>query len=97
VQQWRDAGSFSADVQWRTVSTSVKSSQGNYPPSSWLTKVKWTAPVLADSTDLTAANAYGLTSFPYFVMVGADGTVKARATGELTLADVQTLVAAAKA
>jgi hypothetical protein len=53
--------------------------------------------VLADSTDLTAANAYGLTSFPYFVMVGADGTVKARATGELTLADVQTLVAAAKA
>ena len=96
VQKWRDEGSIPSDVEIRTVSTSVKSTQGNYPPSSWLAKVKWTAPVLVDSPENFAAQAYGLQSFPYFVAVGADGKVKMRATGELSQADFTTVLKAAK-
>lgn len=96
VQQWRNAGN-GAGVEWRTVSTAVNANNGNYPPSSWLEAQKWQAPVLRDNADQSAGKAYGLTSFPYFVVVGADGTVKARATGELTTDQLATLVARATA
>jgi thiol-disulfide isomerase/thioredoxin len=93
--QWRTDGSLSTAVDWTTVSTSVAPSGPNYPPSAWLDRVGWTAPVLADSTDATAGQAWGLQSFPYLVAVRADGTVAARGVGELTLDQVRTLVAAA--
>ena len=38
---------------------------------------------MADSRDGTAAKAYGLTAYPYFVLVNADGTVAGRGSGEL--------------
>jgi thiol-disulfide isomerase/thioredoxin len=95
LQQWRTDGSVSTAVDWATVSTSVEPSGPNYPPSAWLDRVGWTAPVLADSTDATAGQAWGLQSFPYLVAVRADGTVAARGVGELTLDQVRTLVAAA--
>src|SRR6266568_1164039 len=47
-------------VDLYTVSTAVNQPRGNYPPSAWLEKVGWTAPVLADSDDGKAANAFGL-------------------------------------
>ena len=97
VQKWRTDGSLSADVDWVTVSTSVSSSADNYPPSAWLAREGWSAPVLADSEDFSTARAYGLQSFPYFVALKADGTVAARAIGELAVAQVRTLVAAASA
>jgi thiol-disulfide isomerase/thioredoxin len=95
LQQWRSDGSLPAGVNWATVSTSVEPAGPNYPPSAWLAKVGWTAPVLADSADSQAAQAWGLSSFPYLVAVRADGTVAARGIGELTLDQVRTLVAAA--
>ncbi len=95
LQQWRTDGSLPAGVDWATVSTSVDAGAPNYPPSAWLSRVGWTAPVLADSVDTTAGQAWGLQSFPYLVAVRADGTVAARGVGELTLDEVRTLVAAA--
>lgn len=97
IQKWRDSGSLPSGVELLTVSTSVRSNQANYPPSKWLAKEKWTAPVMVDTPENFAAQAYGLQSFPYFVAVGVDGKVKMRATGELSLADVTTLMNAAKA
>jgi len=67
-----------------TVSTAVDSKRPNYPPSSWLTKEKWNAPTLADSEDGKAAEAFGLSAFPYFVAVDGAGKVVARTTGEIT-------------
>jgi thioredoxin-related protein len=40
-------------------------------------------PVLADSSSDQAAAAFGLSSFPYFVFVNADGTVSSRVSGEI--------------
>ena len=69
-----------------TVSTAVNQPRGNYPPSAWLQREGWTAPVLADSDDGKAADAFGLTAFPYFVAVDGSGKVVARTTGEITTA-----------
>lgn len=40
-------------------------------------------PTLADSDDGKAADAYGLSAFPYFVAVDGSGKVVARTTGEI--------------
>ena len=70
-----------------TVSTAVNQPRGNYPPSAWLQREGWTAPVLADSDDGKAANAFGLPGFPYFVAVDASGKVVARTSGEISTDD----------
>jgi cytochrome c biogenesis protein CcmG/thiol:disulfide interchange protein DsbE len=65
------------------ISTGVSPDQPNYPPSTWLRRERWTAPVLADSSEGAAADAFGLASFPYFVAVDGAGKVVARTSGEL--------------
>jgi cytochrome c biogenesis protein CcmG, thiol:disulfide interchange protein DsbE len=71
-------------VDLYTVSTNVTSKRPNYPPSAWLKKVGWMARTLADSENQDAANAFGLTAFPYFVAVDGSGKVVARTSGEIT-------------
>jgi thiol-disulfide isomerase/thioredoxin len=85
VVGWLKDGSVPTGLDVVGVSTGVQPPAPNYPPSAWLTKVGWPAPVLADSTDAQAAQAYGLPAYPYFVLLKGDGTVAARATGELEL------------
>ena len=51
---------------------------------------------MADSKDQAAAAAYGLKSYPYFVLVKADGTVAARASSELPPAELDSLAATVK-
>jgi thiol-disulfide isomerase/thioredoxin len=71
-------------VDLYTVSTDVTSKRPNYPPSAWLKKVGWTAKTLADSEKQGAADAFGLSAFPYFVAVDGSGKVVARTSGEIT-------------
>jgi cytochrome c biogenesis protein CcmG, thiol:disulfide interchange protein DsbE len=82
--QWMASGQKPADLQVSAVSTAYNESPENSPASAWLKGKNWPTPVMADSSDDAAANAYGLTAFPYLVVLGPDGTVKARTTGELT-------------
>jgi thiol-disulfide isomerase/thioredoxin len=82
--QWMASGQKPADLQVTAVSTAYNEAPGNTPASAWLKGKNWPTPVMADSSDNTAANAYGLTAFPYLVVLGPDGTVKGRTTGELT-------------
>lgn len=85
------------DVELVTVSTSVAEDRGNYPPSAWLENAGWPVPVLADSEEQTAAQTYGLSSFPYYVVVDAEGKVVTRTSGELTDPEFDRLVDAAEA
>jgi cytochrome c biogenesis protein CcmG/thiol:disulfide interchange protein DsbE len=66
----------------------------NYPPSSWLEGEDWPFPTMVDSAQSTAAAAYGLTGYPYFLLVDAQGKVVDRAEGELDDSDI---IAAVKA
>ena len=49
-------------------------------------------PTLADSADNEAAQAYGVSGFPFIVVVGEDGTVKGRFSGEMGLDDLDQAV-----
>ena len=82
-----------ADVEMITVSTGVNRAAPNYPPSEWLEREAWPTTVLADDADSSVAQAFGLTSYPYFVFVDADGTVASRYAGEMPLDEFRTAVA----
>jgi cytochrome c biogenesis protein CcmG, thiol:disulfide interchange protein DsbE len=90
--EWRDSGGIPEDLQIIGVSTAASEERPNYPPDEWLEEKGWTWPVLADDAELTAANTYGVTGFPYFVIVDADGNVAARGSGEISLEDLDALV-----
>jgi thiol-disulfide isomerase/thioredoxin len=81
-----EANPLPSNVEMLTVSTSVNPAAPNYPPSDWFAREQWPTPVIADDENNTAAQAYGLDGFPYFVFVNSDNTVSARASGEITLA-----------
>lgn len=79
-----------------TVATDTNPNAPNYPPSTWLSEVGWPLPVMADDGSYTAAKAYGLSAFPYFVAISGQNKVVVRATGELTLPEFNALVQAAR-
>jgi hypothetical protein len=92
VQDWIDRGGLPADIDLISVSTSIDASRPNYPPGDWLAREGWTAPTIVDPQN-TVAQAYGLTAFPFFVFVHADGTVAFRVTGELSINNLEAIVA----
>jgi thiol-disulfide isomerase/thioredoxin len=84
-----------AGVEVQLVATGTNKDLPNYPPSKWLAREKWPfTPVLADDSQSRALTAFGGNSFPFFVFIGADGKVAARASGEL---DPSTIAKAVKA
>jgi thiol-disulfide isomerase/thioredoxin len=92
VQDWVDSGSLPADVELISVSTAIDPARPNYPPDAWLDREGWTIPVITDGSG-AVADAYGLSAFPCWVFVNADGTVAGRLTGELTPEQLDTVVA----
>jgi thiol-disulfide isomerase/thioredoxin len=80
-------------VEVDTVTTNTSKSLPNWPPSKWLKREHWPfKPVLADDSKLRAFFGLGGQAFPYFVLVGSDGKVVARATGELEPAAIAAAV-----
>lgn len=94
---WEAAGGVPAGVQVFGVATSTSASQPNYPPSSWLANEKFPWPVLTDDTSFSAAAAYGLPGFPYFVLLDAEGVVKLRLSGEIPTDDLAAAITGALA
>lgn len=91
-----ERGTFEG-VELSAVATGTSAEAPNYPPSSWLERVGWEAPVLVDTADQTAAKAYGLSSYPYLVFIDPDGTVVGRWAGEMGESDLEAVVEAFKA
>ncbi len=71
-----------AGVSLFAIATNTEKTAANYPPSSWFARENWTNPVLADTADSQAAQAFGLTSFPFIVVVDGEGRVVDRFSGE---------------
>ena len=98
--EWMADGGVPDGLRVVLVSTAVSVGSVNYPPGEWLADRGWTASVLVDEGDGdgapgAAAQAFGASALPYFVVVGADGTVKARVTGERTIEGLAQFVRAA--
>lgn len=79
------------NVEVVTVSSSVREAADNYPPSEWLAPGAWDLPVLVDTVDNQIGTAYGLSAFPFWVVLDPDGVVLGRTAGSLPLETVQGL------
>ena len=90
--EWQASGAIPADLQIIGVSTAVASDRPNYPPSQWLVAKGWPWPVMVDSEAMDAAEAYGVSGYPFFALVGADGKVKVRGSGELEIDQLNQIV-----
>jgi len=69
------------------IATSSDPASPNFPPSEWLAREEFPAlwPVMADSGEKTAATAMGVSGFPFFVLIDADGKVALRISGEVEM------------
>jgi len=92
LSAWMKAGKMPAGVQLTTVATGTSADAPNYPPSAWLAKNDWPSPILADSANSEAANAFGLPGYPYFVLVDGQGKVVARTSGEITTDQLESML-----
>lgn len=95
--QWEEAGAVPEGLNVFGIASGTDSGQPNYPPSAWLEREGFPWPVMADSSDGAASVALGLTGFPYFVLLDADGKVKWRISGEVDTDQLATLISSALA
>jgi cytochrome c biogenesis protein CcmG/thiol:disulfide interchange protein DsbE len=85
-------GGLPDDVRVVAVSTSVRPEEDNYPPSAWFADEQWPTPILLDDADSSLAQAYGLSAFPFWVVVDADGSVVGRVSGAIGASQFDALV-----
>lgn len=92
VQAYQDETGFPPVADLMSVATSYTPARPNWPPSSWLTREGWSFPVLVDDATSTAFTAFGAGAFPYYVLIGSDGTVALRLSGEQDPATLASLM-----
>lgn len=93
--EWLESIAVPEGVEVAAISTAVDQSQGNYPPSEWFEREGYEGILLRDSPDYALAEGYGLRGFPYWVVVGADGSVVNRVSGEINTEIYEMLLAQA--
>lgn len=92
VQDAVEAGEVPEGVRLVAVATGIDASRPNYPPNLWLEGEDWNVPTIVD-TQGEVAQAYGLSGFPYWVVIGAEGEVQARFSGALGADGLRSLLA----
>ena len=92
IAGWLPATTLPEGVDLISVSTGVNRNQNNYPPSAWLAREGWTVPVILDDAANSVADAFGLSAYPYFVFVDAEGRVVVRLTGGLPTATIESII-----
>ena len=92
--QWEKDGKTPTGVDVIAVATGTDPANPNFPPSEWLAREEFPAlwPVIADSADKKAANAFGLSGYPYFVLVDAQGNVFKRLSGEIPMYELTAII-----
>ncbi|MCB1040987.1 MAG: TlpA disulfide reductase family protein [Acidimicrobiales bacterium] len=96
LKAYLDDNPMPDDVELITISTNVAANAVNYPPQEWLEREGWQATTIQDDDKSSIAAKFGLTSFPYFVAVDADGKVVQRTSGEISTDEFEALIAAAQ-
>jgi hypothetical protein len=76
------------------ISTGVRPSDVNYPPSEWIVDMEWPSewPVMADSVESTTFVANGGGGFPYLMIADAEGNVLDRASGTKSAEELATWI-----
>ena len=97
LNDWKHSGAVPAELDVIGVATAAAEGQPNYPPAQWFSNKGWEWPVIVDQEDGAgaaglAAQAFGASGWPYLVIVGADGKVKVRVSGEVEVSELEALV-----
>lgn len=92
IADWLPGATLLQDLEIISVSTGVNPNQNNYPASVWMAREGWTVPVILDDAGYSVADAFGLSAYPYFVFVDADGKVLVRLTGGLATATIESIL-----
>ncbi len=92
IVSWLEESGTPEGLEMMVVATATDANRPNYPPSEWLEEEGLDLPTMADDSRGTAAEAYGLSGYPYFVLLDADNKVIARDTGELSTEELDGLV-----
>lgn len=96
VVDWLDEKGMPEGVDLYAVATATTADAPNYPPSRWLEKEKWPITTLADDDFSSVGRAFGVSGYPFFVAIDAEGKVVARQSGELPVAQLEALIDAAR-
>ncbi len=88
INRIRDASAWPDGLRVVGVSTAVSPQRPNFPPQRWLSEKDWTYEIIADAFDSSrstfiAAEAFGVTGFPFMVLIDESGFVRGRWGGEL--------------
>ena len=92
VVEWLEADPLPEGMEIVAISTAVDAGRDNYPPSAWFEAEGWENVVLVDSDASIIAQNFGLTGFPYWVAVEADGNVAQRVGGAIDQATFLELI-----
>ena len=95
--EWGTSGDVPDGLTVVGVSTAASDQAPNFPPGQWLQDLGWEWPVIADDADQTAAQALGVTGYPFIMFVDAEGALLYRVAAELPIDQVQQLAEAAAA
>jgi cytochrome c biogenesis protein CcmG/thiol:disulfide interchange protein DsbE len=85
--KWNSQGLVPSGLDVIAITTSTDPASPNFPPSEWLAREEFPAlwPVMTDSGEKTAAKAFGVSGFPFFVLLDAEGKVALRISGEVEI------------
>ena len=92
--EWLNSNELPSNVDLIGVNTSVSPEAENYPPSAWFAREGWPADVrlILDSETNEIAEAYGLSAFPYTVVLNSEGRVLERVAGAVSADEWERLV-----
>ncbi|MDH4116314.1 MAG: TlpA family protein disulfide reductase [Acidimicrobiia bacterium] len=83
IVEWLEGNPDRLGVDVVAIATGSQRGQPNFPPAAWLDREGWDQLLIMDDEDSTAARAFGLTSYPFWVAVDSSGAVVGRVAGEL--------------
>jgi thiol-disulfide isomerase/thioredoxin len=90
VQAWVNQGRLPQGIELISVATLSSSGRQNYPPSAWLEREGWTAPVIVDDSTSSISQAFGLSGTPFWAFTDGNGNIVLRSSG---LTDISVLEA----
>ncbi len=93
----RTSKKWPANVGLAALVTATDEKLVNYPPSAWLKREGWNAPVVLDDAQGQQSvgkgeTAFGVTGFPFLVWTDASGKVVLRTAGEIPEAQLQSML-----
>lgn len=83
VQAWVDDGSLPDGVDLYAFTVGTDPIRPNWPPQDWLESEGWTIPTIMDDEVGSASNAYGLSAYPFWVVLDGANQALFRITGRV--------------